>query len=69
MREQVGAESEVDYLLPHDAQVLPIEVKAGASGSLKSLHIFMSQRRLPRAIRDLDTECGERRVRQGILGT
>ena len=32
---------EVDYLVPSAEGVLPVEVKAGAAGSLKSLHQFL----------------------------
>lgn len=34
--------AEVDYLVPTAAGVLPVEVKAGAAGSLKSLHQFLA---------------------------
>lgn len=50
-REKRGSEAELDYLIQHGAQIIPIEVKAGATGSLKSLHLFMSERKLPIALR------------------
>ncbi len=50
-REEKGSSSEVDYLIEHNAEVIPIEVKAGSTGSLKSLHFFMNNKNLPRAIR------------------
>ncbi len=50
-REERGSEAELDYVIQHRAKVLPIEVKAGSTGSLKSLHGFMSQRQLPIAVR------------------
>lgn len=31
--------------------MIPVEVKAGSSGSLKSLHIFMGLKKLPLALR------------------
>jgi len=37
-----GATAEVDYLLPTPHGVLPIEVKSGPAGSLKSLHLFLA---------------------------
>jgi predicted AAA+ superfamily ATPase len=40
-RIEKGAEAEVDYVIQHKNLVIPIEVKAGTTGSLKSLHIFM----------------------------
>ena len=51
VREKRGAESEIDYLIQHGADVVPIEVKSGATGSLKSLHQFMAERGLDVAVR------------------
>lgn len=42
---------EIDYLIARGGTVLPIEVKAGASGSMKSLHGFMQKKGLTRAVR------------------
>lgn len=50
-REQKGSEAEVDYLIQYGDKVIPIEVKAGGTGTLKSLHIFMETKRLKTAIR------------------
>ncbi len=46
-----GAEAEIDYVLQHRNQVIPLEVKAGSTGSLKSLHLFMGLKQFPRAVR------------------
>lgn len=35
------ASAEIDYVLQHGPNVIPIEVKAGTTGTLKSLHRFM----------------------------
>ena len=50
-REQRNAAAEIDFVFAHGARVVPVEVKAGAAGSLKSLHVFMSERSLPWAVR------------------
>ncbi len=50
-REQKGSEAEIDYIIAHNNSVIPIEVKAGSTGSLKSLHLFMELKKLPLAIR------------------
>jgi predicted AAA+ superfamily ATPase len=50
-RQKKGAAAEVDYLLQHGSQIVPVEVKAGKTGTLKSLHQLMLERSLPRAIR------------------
>ena len=46
-----GTRSEVDYIIARDLKVLPIECKAGISGKMKSLHLFMRQKHLMAAIR------------------
>lgn len=35
--------AEVDYIIQHQHHILPIEVKAGKSGRLRSLHAFMNK--------------------------
>ncbi|MBN1962913.1 MAG: ATP-binding protein [Deltaproteobacteria bacterium] len=50
-RQYRGSEAEVDYIISHNAAVMPIEIKAGSTGTLKSLHQFMSDHDLPMAIR------------------
>ena len=46
-----GRPGEIDYLVQAGARILPVELKAGASGSMKSLHQFMFDKRLRRALR------------------
>lgn len=46
-----GTCSEVDYIMARDLKVVPIECKAGISGKMKSLHLFMRQKHLTDAIR------------------
>ncbi|HZY36016.1 MAG TPA: hypothetical protein VFE53_05170 [Mucilaginibacter sp.] len=33
--------AEVDYIWPFEGKLIPIEVKSGAEGKLKSLHLYM----------------------------
>ncbi len=44
MREAKSAAAEVDYLIVSGQQVIPVEIKAGKSGSLKSLHQFLKEK-------------------------
>jgi predicted AAA+ superfamily ATPase len=39
---EAPSQAEVDYLIPSGSHVLPIEVKSGSSGTLKSLHSFLN---------------------------
>lgn len=51
MRTTPGSSAEIDYVLQHNNKVIPIEIKAGATGSLKSLHYFMGHKGFDFAIR------------------
>ena len=42
-REKKGSSAEVDYILPWQGKLIPIEVKSGTIGKLRSLHQFMDQ--------------------------
>lgn len=66
-----GRPGEVDYLVQLQGRVVPVELKAGAAGSLKSLHQFVFDRSLDLAVRcdtnlpsvmdlDLRTTLGDR---------
>ncbi|MBD5176822.1 MAG: ATP-binding protein [Bacteroidales bacterium] len=46
-----GATSEVDFVIPYQMEILPIEVKSGKSGKMKSLRLFMQKKHLIQAIR------------------
>jgi len=46
-----GSAAELDYLVQHGSRVVPVEVKAGTTGTLKSLHHFMSLRGIELAVR------------------
>ncbi|MDE5560991.1 MAG: DUF4143 domain-containing protein [Bacteroidaceae bacterium] len=43
--------SEVEYVIAKNARCLPIEVKAGTSGKMKSLRLFMNKKGLTAGIR------------------
>lgn len=43
-REKKGSESELDYLYQYGTSILPVEVKRGKTGTLRSLHIFMQEK-------------------------
>ena len=51
LRESRGAEAELDYVLQYGTRIIPVEVKAGASGTLRSLHSFMAEKGLPMGVR------------------
>src|SRR6185312_49233 len=51
LRHEKGSNAEIDYIIQHGDQVIPIEVKAGSAGSLKSLHLFMGMKKFSLAVR------------------
>ena len=50
-REGRSTNAEVDYVLALNGRVIPIEIKAGATGRLKSLHQFVGEKSIPLAVR------------------
>lgn len=55
LREAKFGNAEVDFLLQSGERIVPIEVKAGKSGTLKSLHQFVLRRSSRKTVRfDLD---------------
>jgi len=43
VREKTTSTAEVDYVYPFEGQLIPIEVKSGKDGTLRSLHLFMDE--------------------------
>ena len=50
-REKKNSSAEIDYLQQIDGRIIPVEVKAGKTGSLKSLHLFVSEKKVKIALR------------------
>lgn len=50
-REDKNSSAEVDYIIQHGNTIIPIEVKAGSTGTLRSLHLMMKLRHLDFAVR------------------
>ena len=46
-----GRQGEIDYIIQHGSQIIPVEVKAGKAGAMKSLHAFMHGKKLTCALR------------------
>ena len=43
-REAKNSSAELDFVCQHDADLVPIEVKAGKTGRLKSLQLFLAEK-------------------------
>jgi predicted AAA+ superfamily ATPase len=50
-REARSSSAEVDYLTPYRKYALPVEVKAGKTGTLRSMHLFLEKYPAPLGIR------------------
>jgi predicted AAA+ superfamily ATPase len=51
VREKKSASAEIDYAATRNAAPLPIEVKAGKTGTLRSLHYFLQEKKLSLGVR------------------
>jgi predicted AAA+ superfamily ATPase len=69
VREKTTANAEVDYIYPYDGKLIPVEVKSGKEGTLRSLHVYMDIAPHDMAVRlyagdvhvsTIDTEAGKR---------
>lgn len=57
--------AEIDFVIQRSTEVIPIEVKSGKSGTLKSLFVFMLNKKLKKAIRfDLENRSTKASVEQ-----
>lgn len=50
-RQSKGSTAEVDYLIQAGNRIVPVEVKAGKTGRLKSLQVFIQEKNLPLGLR------------------
>jgi hypothetical protein len=51
VRQAKTSNAEVDYVVSQGPLIIPVEVKSGKSGSLKSLQQFVAQKNIPLAVR------------------
>jgi len=51
VREKNQSNAEVDFVIQYNKYLIPLEVKSGATGSLKSLHEYMQKTSHPYAVR------------------
>lgn len=63
VRDKKQASSEVDLVFSYNDKLIPIEIKSGSSGSLKSLHQFIEQTNHPYGVR---IYAGEFRIEKNI---
>lgn len=51
VREAKSSSAEVDYIISSGSKIIPVEVKAGKTGRLKSLHQFVKEKKVDSAVR------------------
>ncbi|MCF8389866.1 MAG: DUF4143 domain-containing protein, partial [Bacteroidales bacterium] len=50
-REEKSSNAEIDFIFQHKNNIYPIEVKAGKTGTLKSIQVYLFEKRLKNGIR------------------
>ncbi len=50
-REQRSSSAEVDYVIQHGSQIVPVEVKSGKTGRLRSLQLFLREKKKSLGVR------------------
>ncbi len=50
-REEKNSNAEIDYIYQHQNHIIPIEVKAGTSGTLKSLQVYLFEKKIKTGVR------------------
>lgn len=50
-REKAQSNAQIDYLIQKGSSIIPIEVKAGTQGGMKSMQVFMKEKNIERGIR------------------
>lgn len=63
VREKSNSNAEVDLIYPYDKYLIPIEVKAGPQGRLRSLHQFIEQTNYNYAVRFLANRLSVEKVK------
>ncbi|MHC1777595.1 MAG: ATP-binding protein [Lentimicrobium sp.] len=51
LREEKNANAEVDFIFQHRNKIYPLEVKSGKTGTLKSMHLYLFEKKLNVSIR------------------
>jgi len=51
LRKKTAAMAEIDYIIQHENYLVPLEIKAGSTGTLKSLQQFMLEKKKTIAVR------------------
>lgn len=62
VREKVKSSSEVDIIYPHEQYLIPVEVKSGAQGRLRSLHQIIDRTNHSYAVRLLSNKLSIEKV-------
>jgi len=70
VREAKNSNAEVDYVIQVGTRIVPVEVKAGATGTLRSLHMMVAEKELDLAVRVSSTPLQRRKIQTALpIGT
>jgi predicted AAA+ superfamily ATPase len=66
VREAKSSNAEVDYVIQVGTRLVPVEVKAGATGRLRSLHMMVAEKQLDLAVRVSSAPLQLRKVKTAL---
>jgi len=66
VREAKNSNAEVDYVIQVGTRIVPVEVKAGATGTLRSLHMMVAEKKLDLAVRVSSTPLQRRKIQTAL---
>jgi predicted AAA+ superfamily ATPase len=70
VREAKNSNAEVDYVLQVGTRIVPVEVKAGATGTLRSLHMMVAEKKLDLGVRVSSAPLQRRKIHTSLpIGT
>lgn len=67
LRDGKAQNAELDFVVAHKGRIIPIEVKAGKSGSLRSLHQFIADRKSDLAVRFDTNEPSAQEIKHSVV--
>lgn len=67
-REAASSSAEIDYLIQENLDIIPIEVKSGSDGKLRSLHQFMHDKNKKLAVRIYSGNCILQNISVNVCG-
>jgi len=59
-RESKNSNAEIDYLIENNGKIIPLEIKSGATGKMRSLHMFIEKYNVKKGVRISQAEYNDK---------